>query len=349
MKKTMNNLTPIMKIAPRWMLPAAFLALFPQWASATQCNTAAGSPITYDFDYVMSSSQNYVGYTTGWNSKSDTGSYVISGGCDPTQTVYYSTVPGPSLSYSFTDGSIKWYDIAGNDYLQIASQVFVYNRTGGSAYNNVPFTDISNNCGGRCGTGPAATGSRVQINYRIKRKFVGQTVISMLPIFYLYGNQGGTGQGTGSPLVVGYLSGSVSVPQSCTLNTGQVISIDFGTVSSGAFTTAGVKPDGVNPATRNISIQCNGIDAQTNLTMRVQAEQVSGNAIVSDNADVGYVITDSSSSPLKPNDLSSVLPFTLDDAASANVTITAYPVSITGNKPTEGVATAYAYLRVDFA
>lgn len=83
--------------------------------------------------------------------------------------------------------------------------------------------------------------------------------------------------------------------------------------------------------------------------MRVQGEQISGNAIVSDDADIGFVITDSSNSPPKPNDLTSVLPFTLDDAASAHVTITAYPVSVTGNKPTEGVATAYAYLRVDSA
>ncbi|WP_223881696.1 fimbrial protein [Affinibrenneria salicis] len=254
---------------------------------------------------------------------------------------------GSDLSFSFTDGSANWYDITGNDYLQVASQIYVYNAAGASSYHNVPFTDLSNNCNGKCG-GTATTGSRVQVSFRIKRKFVGVTTLPSIPVFSVYGNQGGTGQGTGSPLVEGYLSGTMTVPQSCELNAGQVIAIDFGNISTGAFKTAGAIADGVKPVTRTINISCNGIDAQSSLSLRVQADTASGNAIVSDNSDVGFVITDSSNSPLTPNDLSSVLPFKLDDNESANVTITAYPVSVTGNKPEAGVVTALAYLRVDF-
>ncbi|PWC11006.1 fimbrial protein [Brenneria corticis] len=333
---------------PRWLCPALLLLLCPHSVFATQCNTAAGSPVTYDFVFQFASQQNTVGYTTGWNEKRDSGSYTISGGCNTKDTVYYTAQPGPSLSLASSESGMNWYDITGNDYLQIASQMYVYNASGGSTYNNVPFVDLSNNCNGRCG-GQATTGSRVRVNFRIKRKFVGVTTIPLTPVFYLYGNQGGTGQGTGSPLVVGYMSGSMTVPQSCTLNSGQVIAIDFGSISTGSFKTAGARPDGVNPVSRTIGIACNGIDAQASLTMRVQADNTSGNIIVSDNPDVGFVITDSGSSPLTPNDLSSVLPFSLDDAYSANVTITAYPVSVTGNKPAEGVVTALAYLRVDFA
>lgn len=61
--------------------------------------------------------------------------------------------------------------------------------------------------------------------------------------------------------------------------------------------------------------------------MRIQGETISGNGIVSDNANVGFVITNSSDSPLYPNDLFSVLPFTLEDAASADVTLTATNVA----------------------
>ncbi|MEC5341962.1 fimbrial protein [Brenneria populi] len=331
-----------------WLCLASLPFFCPQTAFATQCNTATGSPVTYDFLIQFASQQNYIGYTTGWNSKTDSGSYTISGGCNNRDTVYYTAQPGASLSLASTESGVNWYDVAGNDYLQIASQIYVYNASGTSVYHNVPFTDLSNNCNGKCG-GTATTGSRVQVNFRIKRKFVGVTTIPNIPIFYLYGNQGGTGQGTGSPLVVGYLNGTMTVPQSCTLNSGQIISIDFGTVSTGAFKTAGAKADGVNPVKRTITVSCNGLEAQSNLTLRVQADTVSGNAIVSNNADVGFVITNDANSPLTPNDLSSILPFSLDDNYSANVTITAYPVSVTGNKPAEGVVSALAYLRVDFA
>ncbi|MDX5627703.1 MULTISPECIES: fimbrial protein [unclassified Brenneria] len=337
-----------LRVKEQWRLMlAVFCFLAAQHALAIQCNTAAGTPVNYDFNFQFASQQNYVGYTTGWNQKTDSGSYTISGGCNNRDTVYYTAQPGSSLSFSFSDGSANWYDIIGNDYLQVASQIYVYNASGGSSYHNVPFVDLSNNCNGRCG-GMATTGSRVQVSFRIKRKFVGVTTLPLMPIFAVYGNQGSLGQGTGSPLVQGFLSGTMTVPQSCTLNAGQVISIDFGNISTGAFSTAGSKPDGVKAATRTIGIACNGIEAQTNLSLRVQADTASGNAIVSDNSDVGFVVTDSSSRPLTPNDLSSVLPFTLDDNASANVTITAYPVSVTGNTPEAGVVSALAYLRVDF-
>ncbi|MDK1705089.1 fimbrial protein [Serratia rubidaea] len=146
-----------------------------------------------------------------------------------------------------------------------------------------------------------------------------------------------------------YLQYSITVPQNCELNAGQVVNIDFGNISSGAFNTAGGKAAGVNPVSKNIGIQCNNIAAQANLTLRVQADNVSGNAIVSNNKDVGFVVTDGSNRELTPNSTSSVIPFTLDDSARADVTIKVYPVSVTGNKPAEGVVTSLAYLRVDFA
>lgn len=316
-------------------------------ASALQCTTSSGSPLTYDYTYTLASSQNYVGYVTGWNEKNDAGSYTISGPCNNQDTVYYTAQPGPSLVLASTESGVNWFDITGNDYLQVSSRIYVYNRTSAGIFHDVPFTDVDNNCAGLCG-GNATTGSRVQVNFRIKRKFVGISNIPLAPIFYLYGNQGGSGQSVGSPLVIGYMSGSVTVPQSCTLNAGQIISIDFGGISSGLFKTAGEKPEGVSPVTRTIGIACNGIDAQASLSMRLQADKVSGDMVVSDNPDVGFIVTNSGGSPLTPNDTTSLIPFILDDAASANVAITAYPVSVTGNKPQEGVATANAYLRVDF-
>lgn len=146
-----------------------------------------------------------------------------------------------------------------------------------------------------------------------------------------------------------YLNYSITVPQTCVINAGQIVTVDFGNVSTGAFKTAGAKASGVTPIARNLGIKCNNIDAYANLSLRVQADNTAGNALVSTNKDVGFVITDGSDRPLTPNDFSSVLPFKLDGTTSANVTIKVYPVSVTGVKPAEGPVTSQGYLRIDFA
>lgn len=146
-----------------------------------------------------------------------------------------------------------------------------------------------------------------------------------------------------------YVDVNITASQSCELNAGQVINIDFGNISTGAFKTAGSTAQGVTPQSRNISVKCDNIAGNAQLTMRLQADKPNGNMIVSDeNSDVGFRVTNNSGTPLIPNNLSSVIPFTLDSNARQNVTIRAYPVSVTGNKPVEGPVTSRAYLRVDF-
>ncbi|HGM5909263.1 spore coat protein U domain-containing protein [Serratia marcescens] len=145
-----------------------------------------------------------------------------------------------------------------------------------------------------------------------------------------------------------YLNVNITVPQSCEINAGQVIDINFGNISSGAFKTAGVSAQGVQPQSRSIGVKCNSIADNAQLTLRLQADKTNGNIVVSDqNNDVGFRVTNNSGVPLIPNNLSSVIPFILDGNAR-QVTIQAVPVSVTGNQPTEGAVTSRAYLRVDF-
>ncbi|HIE3987534.1 fimbrial protein [Serratia nevei] len=146
-----------------------------------------------------------------------------------------------------------------------------------------------------------------------------------------------------------FVNVNISVPQSCEINAGQVIDINFGNISSGAFKTAGANAQGIQPQSRDVSIKCDGVSGNSQLTLRLQADKASGNIVVSDeNNDVGFRVTNNSGVPLIPNNLSSVIPFILDGNARQNVTIQAVPVSVTGNQPTEGAVTSRAYLRVDF-
>ena len=146
-----------------------------------------------------------------------------------------------------------------------------------------------------------------------------------------------------------YLNYSITVPENCVLDTNDLVTVDFpNSISTGAFKTAGAKAEGVSPEVRSIALQCSNIKQQASLTMRVQADDVSGDAIVSTNPDVGFVVTDKSEKHLRPNSFNSLIPFNLDNNGSANVTIKVFPVSITGKPPAEGPVTSRAYLRVDY-
>ncbi len=191
--------------------------------------------------------------------------------------------------------------------------------------------------------------SELQVRLRVDKKIVSGTYIKRILLAELGRCQP---LGCSSKDVILqriYVDVNITVPQTCTLNAGQIVNVDFGNISSAAFKTAGAKPEGVNPITRDITVNCDNITSSTAMEMRLQADKVSGNAVVSDNNDVGFVVADSNGNALTPNNLSSVISFMLNSTSGANVTIRIYPVSVTGNKPSEGTVTSQAYLRIDFA
>lgn len=145
-----------------------------------------------------------------------------------------------------------------------------------------------------------------------------------------------------------YLSLNITVPQTCSINAGQTLTLDFGNISTGAFKTAGAKAESINPKTSTVAVTCDNIAAGTNLSLRLQGNTVSGNIIVSNNSDVGFIVTDTSDKILIPNNLNSTIPFYLDSNTRANATIKVYPASVTGVRPDEGPVTSQAFLRVDF-
>jgi len=153
-----------------------------------------------------------------------------------------------------------------------------------------------------------------------------------------------------SPVYTISYSGTIQVPQSCAINAGNIVEFDFGDIGASLFSKAGAgnKPEGVTAQSKTIAIKCTNVEANAMLTMRVEAEKVSSNAVVSDNPDVGFVIANESGTPLTPNNLTSKIPFRLDDSAQAQVGIRVWPVSVTGNKPAEGRFTSRGYLRVDY-
>lgn len=258
-----------------------------------------------------------------------------------------------STSFSNFDGSRSAYGTAPSDwvyqpvddYLSVAvrlSQVcgYIY-----APFNRQAWVSTT------CAPGIITSGAWAQTNWessiKIRQKMIGGVYRRNL----LLGTWTGCDGICDAPNLIYarvYLNYSITVPENCVLNAGDIVTVDFGNISTGAFKTAGAKAEGVNPIARSIALQCSNIQQQASLTMRVQADNVRNDAIVSNNPDVGFVVTDKNDNRLMPNNIRSLIPFNLDNNGSANVTIKTFPVSVTGQKPTEGLVTSRAYLRVDF-
>lgn len=265
-------------------------------------------------------------------------------------------VGAPAIAYVTTksdlpvykiDGGTTWYKVS--DYIAISMSAFIGGKV--QSYFAVPFEQKSN--GGTGGTyqpdtNTWASGGRGKVSLMIIRPYVGfsnvNTMASYTTVSFVKDSLSDVHM---SEL---YLNLTVNVPQSCELDAGTAITMDFGNIGAPLFSQAGAgnKPAGVNPKTHTIAVKCKNIDAQALLSMRLESDSVSGNAMVSDNKDVGFVVSGSDKVPLTPNNIDSKIKFQLDDNSAATVPITAWPVSVTGNKPAEGRFTSEGYLRIDF-
>ncbi|WP_348225864.1 fimbrial protein, partial [Salmonella enterica] len=64
-------------------------------------------------------------------------------------------------------------------------------------------------------------------------------------------------------------SGTVTLPQTCEINPGQTILLNFGALYSGNFNHAGQKPQGVRPKKFSVPVKCSDVHSQLNLAMRL--------------------------------------------------------------------------------
>ncbi|WP_348957738.1 fimbrial protein [Enterobacter cloacae complex sp. Mu1197] len=283
-------------------------------------------------------------------------------------SAYSWSLPGYVENCSCTSGNHEWYwttttqlASAGgdnwfvySDYLDVRLWIQDPNWSGGKMA--VPFSNAftlpaANTCNQNLNYGSNATGSHGVLDLRIRKPFIGTVMLPTYTLASLYSclATDKTCNAQGAPTINYSLSGTVTVPQNCTIDAGQIVTIDFGNIWSGKFKSKGEKPDGVNPVTKQIKVQCNsGVEAMANLTVRFQSTPDANypDAISSDNPDVGVVVTDSNDKVIEPN--TGLIPFSLENS-QATVSFKAYPVSTTGKAPTEGKFTSLAYIRVDFA
>lgn len=315
-------------------------------ALAKVCYNSSGTPtdVFYDLSNVFTSSNNQVGQVVTLPEKS--GWVGVNATCPAGTTVNYTYRSYVSeLPVQSTEAGFQYLKL--NDYLLGAMSI-----TDSSAGLFYPPRNYI-----RMGTHPNVSQQKPfgvmdsQLIFRLKviRPFINMVPIPRQTMFTVYVTTS-NGDALSTPVYTISYSGKVEVPQSCKVNAGQVVEFDFGDIGAALFSKAGAgnRPEGITPQTKTIAIKCTNVAAQAYLSMRLEAEKVSGKTMVSDNPDLGFIVSDGSGVPLTPNDLASKIPFRLDDNAQANVGIRAWPVSVTGNKPTEGPFTARGYLRVDY-
>lgn len=187
------------------------------------------------------------------------------------------------------------------------------------------------------------------LRLKVVKPFVGNISIPSKTMFTVYVTTT-TSDSLRYPVYTISYSGRIIAPQSCSIDSGKVLEVKFGDILASEFSQAGAgnKPTSIDPQTRSISVQCSNMNAAALLTLRVEAEKSQGDMLVSNNDDVGFKISDMNNNVLMPNNLNSVLPFTLDHNQQATVSIKAWPVSIIGNKPALGPFNSRAYIRIDF-
>lgn len=321
--------------------------LLAQHALADVCKNVNGSPSSVDYDLTttLTAAQNQAGKTVQLARSQEVNvQAVCPAGSAPYNHTYRSYVsPYPVVE---TDGRWQYLKLD-PDYLEGAMQI--QDSAVGNFYPPVNYYMMGTDGNVNTGTPFYIRDSNLIFQLKVVKPFVGSVVISPKTMFSVYVTTNNSDPLTDVVYNIVY-SGSITVPQSCEINAGQTIVVDFGSLYSGNFTHAGEKPPGVRTRSFNVPVKCNGVDSTVNMSMRVMATADSHfpQAIASSNPDVGVVVETRDGNVLTPDDSSSRAPFVTDDSGRANIALQAYPVSTTGNVPAEGAFTALANLRVDF-
>ncbi len=131
-----------------------------------------------------------------------------------------------------------------------------------------------------------------------------------------------------------YLEGSITVPQSCKINEGDVIRVDLGQISASKFTTKDHMPDGYTPVKFDIVYDCGDASLyqkSDTLELVVQGDDVVSQYVLaarrreSDNvADVGIMMRHNVNIPMNGGSI------TLDKSAPGAVQLQAQPINLVG-------------------
>lgn len=324
------------------------LLLLSQSAFAVICRNAINSHVdyvSYDLSNAFNTDNNKTGEIVTLDGKSD---YVgVDAICTPDPSSDNTTYRSYRSQFPVVETIGEYQFLRLNDYLEGAMSIT--DDAAGTFYPPRDYVHMGVHGSVSVGNPFPVRDNHLIFKVKVTRPFIDMVQIPSKDLFWVYVNTQ-SGDPLGIPVYIIRFSGTINVPQTCELNVGDIVEFDFGSVGAWEFSKAGVgnKPASVNKQTQQVGIKCTNIDQQALLSMRLEAEESSDDMMVSDNPDVGFKVTANGKDVFTPDNINSVFDFTLDDNSSAIIPITAWPVSVTGQRPAEGTFSARGYLRVDY-
>ncbi|WP_197062178.1 fimbrial protein [Serratia sp. Ag2] len=263
--------------------------------------------------------------------------YVMNCDCDnpPKMQASYIRAVTPLPLAGFDVNGLTGYIL--NDYLAISSEIWIAGNV--KKYVAIPFPEMSNGVSDQFCEWAYDTGATGMLHLYFRRPFIGQQVITPVKLIDIFISSK-PNSGNATPAVNVWLSGTVTVPQSCVISP-DPITINLGDIMSSKFKTAGAMPDGFTPVKQQITVACQNISegVKVDLTLSSEPDSKMGDALKTTNNDIAIKIKDGNGNEISP--VNGAIPVNMtglgQQESTGQAEINVYPVNTTGNTPAVGV------------
>ncbi|MGX9738511.1 fimbrial protein [Pseudocitrobacter corydidari] len=280
--------------------------------------------------------------------------YCLTDGNSAWLHTYFTAKPNPALMETGNRNGVNYYYI--NEYLDVGLSINIL----GVGYVNVPFNYVANvpaqGSYPYCVNGVEPTtrfvsGSDATIYFYIKQPFIGVQTIPPTMLARLYATITANDPLYSEPVTDVYIGGDITAPQSCELNSGQVITFDFKSIAAAEFSsTVGTVLTG-RKIKQTVSVQCTGMSSGQNVDVSLHATPVGSNTtmIKTSNTDVGIKVFDVFDNVVDVNGgrMATNTSEVSSGKTNGDLIFSAAPASATGVKPQPGKFDATATLTVE--
>lgn len=320
------------------------LVISPAAIAGVQCLQVCDQDVFTSVDKTLVGNENEVGTT--WNSDL---TILPSSYIRHTAGYNYNVVEYVNNDIVHREGKFNF--IKYDDYIQLA--MFTSFKCG-DYY--VPYSTPSLN--DDCSPGVFTEGSeswkgtsKFAVKLRVGKKMINGTysIDTLIARYWMSSND----WGKDALLANYYFKGSITVPETCIIDPGEVFLVNLGEVSARDFldSNEGVKPNNyvVRPYELNISCS-NGVseNAKIAISLTGQVDSNYSDALASSNPSVGVIVEkDGSGQVWRPNDKSSTVNIDLINGV-ADFKIWPYPSKVSSDSLSLGPFESNAVLRFDF-
>lgn len=276
-----------------------------------------------------------------WNTG---GQYYVTCDCTGSSNTFFKATTGDLTELTYSDSTYKFYKY--NEYISIGTQIYLAGYY--QKYETVPFTNITTQAAVPCSSSSYGTGSQGNISLYFNKPFIGSLKIPTITVSELYGSRT-SGSYPSTPLAKVTISGEITVPQTCKINDGQIIDIDYGKIISSNIKTKGAGADGFSGIVTQVAYVCKNMKDGVKIVFIFNGQAASGDSdsLATDNDDIGIRIENLQGQTVTPNSGKLLTQFDFS-SQSGSASFKTYPVNISGNVPEAGRFSSTATITSNF-